>query len=322
MLVFHIFFFVSGLALFLSGMKLMTSSLEKHAGDRLRKSLSRLTSSNFKGLCLGAGVTALIQSSSAVTVILVGLVNAGILTLKETVGVIMGANIGTTATSWILSLVGIKGEGILSFIVNSYTIASASALCGLLIYFLSKRKKKGIAAVCFGFALLMCGMELMSGALSPLRDIPQTAQVLTLFSNPFYGLLAGTAVTAVLQSSSASVGLLQALSLTGTVSYASAIPIVMGQNIGTCVTALISCIGTNKNAKRTAFIHLYFNIIGALFWLAAFYGCDIFLHFSFLHQSASPETIALIHTVFNILCTVLLFPFSGMLVRLAKDTVR
>ena len=310
MLVFHIFFFVSGLALFLFGMKLMTSSLEKHAGDRLRKSLSRLTSSNFKGLCLGAGVTAVIQSSSAVTVILVVLVNAGILTLKETVGVIMGANIG------------IKGEGILSFIVNSYTIASASALCGLLIYFLSKRKKKGIAAVCFGFALLMCGMELMSGALSPLRDIPQTAQVLTLFSNPFYGLLAGTAVTAVLQSSSASVGLLQALSLTGTVSYASAIPIVMGQNIGTCVTALISCIGTNKNAKRTAFIHLYFNIIGALFWLAAFYGCDIFLHFSFLHQSASPETIALIHTVFNILCTVLLFPFSGMLVRLAKDTVR
>jgi len=322
MLVLYIVLFIFGLALFLFGMKFMTAALEKHTGDRLKNSLSRLTSSSFKGLCLGAGVTAVIQSSSAVTVMLVGLVNAGILTLRETVGVIMGANIGTTATSWILSLVGIKGVGLLSILVNSCTIAAASALCGLLLYFISKRKKKGLAACLFGFALLMCGMELMSGALSPLRDVPQTAQVLTLFSNPFYGLLAGTVVTAVLQSSSASVGLLQALSLTGTVPFASAIPIVMGQNIGTCVTALISCIGTNKNAKRTAFIHLYFNIIGALFWLAAFYGCDIFLHFSFMDRSASPDMIALIHTVFNVLCTALLFPFSGLLVRLAKDTVR
>ena len=272
LLVTHIFLFVFGLALFMFGMKCMTRALEKHTGDRLRNSLARLTSSSFKGLCLGAGVTAVIQSSSAVTVMLVGLVNAGILTLRETVGVIMGANIGTTATSWILSLVGMKGRGLLSILVNSYTIAAASALCGLLLYFFPKRKKKGLAACCFGFALLMCGMELMGYSLSPLRDVPQTAQVLTLFSNPF--------------------------------------------------TALISCIGTNKNAKRTAFIHLYFNIIGALFWLAAFYGCDIFMRFSFMDQSASPEMIALIHTVFNILCTALLFPFSGLLVRLAKGTVR
>lgn len=209
LLVTHIFLFVFGLALFMFGMKCMTRALEKHTGDRLRNSLARLTSSSFKGLCLGAGVTAVIQSSSAVTVMLVGLVNAGILTLRETVGVIMGANIGTTATSWILSLVGMKGRGLLSILVNSYTIAAASALCGLLLYFFQKRKKKGLAACCFGFALLMCGMELMSYSLSPLRDVPQTAQVLTLFSNPFYGLLAGTAVTAVLQSSSASVGLLQ-----------------------------------------------------------------------------------------------------------------
>lgn len=321
MTVFHVIAFVLGTALFLYGMKGMTGSLEKLSGDRLSRTLNRLTSGKMRGMLLGAGVTAVIQSSSAVTVMLVGLVDAGILTLGETVGVIMGANIGTTATAWILSLTGIKGAGVWQMLINPYTIAVVCGVSGVLVRVFSKRKK-GAAMVLFGFALLMAGMELMSSALSPLKDLPQTARVFTLFQNPFYGLLAGTAVTAVLQSSSASVGILQALSLTGTVTFASAIPIVMGQNIGTCVTALLSCIGTGKNAKRTAFIHLYLNVIGALLLLAVFYGLDIFLQFPFLQMSVSPEMVALIHTVFNILCTAVLFPFSGLLVRLAKGTVR
>lgn len=316
--VLYVLYFTAGLALFLFGMHQMTKSLSALSNSRLQKKLSALTKSKIRGVLSGVCMTALMQSSSAVTVMLVGLVNAGILTLYETIGVIMGANIGTTATAWLISIAGLAGTP-LSAWLNLVTLAGASLLFAAI--FCMKKKLQIAAALC-GFSMLILGMHFMSDALSPLRAFPLTAQFLLYFSNPLYGLFAGTAITALLQSSSASVGILQALSLTGSVTLASAIPIVLGQNIGTCVTALLACIGTGKNAKRTAFVHLYFNMVGALFLLAVFYGLDAVFSFSFLEKAASPTDIAMVHTAFNLLCTILLYPFSGWLVHLAHRTVR
>ena len=316
--VLYVLYFMAGLALFLFGMHQMTKSLSALSNSRLQKRLSALTKSKIRGVLSGVCMTALMQSSSAVTVMLVGLVNAGILTLYETIGVIMGANIGTTATAWLISIAGLAGTP-LSAWLNLVTLAGASLLFAAI--FCMKKKLQIAAALC-GFSMLILGMHFMSDALSPLRAFPLTAQFLLYFSNPLYGLFAGTAITALLQSSSASVGILQALSLTGSVTLASAIPIVLGQNIGTCVTALLACIGTGKNAKRTAFVHLYFNMVGALFLLAVFYGLDAVFSFSFLEKAASPTDIAMVHTAFNLLCTILLYPFSGWLVHLAHRTVR
>ena len=316
--IFYALYFTAGLALFLFGMHQMTKSLSALSDGTLQKKLSALTKSKIRGVLSGICMTALMQSSSAVTVMLVGLVNAGILTLYETIGVIMGANIGTTATAWLIGIAGFAGTP-LSAWLNLVTLAGASLLFAAAFCI---KKKLEIAAAFCGFGMLILGMHFMSDALSPLQVFPQTAQFLLYFSNPFYGLFAGTVVTALLQSSSASVGILQALSLTGSVTIASAIPIVLGQNIGTCVTALLACIGTGKNARRTAFIHLYFNLTGALFLLAVFYGLDPAFSFYFLEKAASPAGIAMIHTAFNLLCTILLYPFSGCLAHLARRTVR
>ena len=314
---------LGGLALFLYGMELMGDGLKKTSGGRLEHILETLTSSKLKGVLLGMGVTAVIQSSSATTVMVVGFVNSGIMKLSQAVGVIMGANIGTTATSWILSLAGIHGN---SFFVNMLKPSSFSPVLAFIaivfMMFSKKEKKKDVALILMGFAILMFGMETMSGAVAPLADDPKFTSILLMFSNPVLGLLAGAVLTAVIQSSSASVGILQALSATGVMPFGAALPIIMGQNIGTCVTALLSSIGTSKNAKRAAFVHFYFNLIGTIVFLILFYSINAFVHFSFMGQAANAVGIAIIHSCFNIFATCLFFPFSDLLVKLACLTVR
>ena len=301
----------------------MGANLSKASGGKLEYILEKLTSNPLKAVALGAGVTAIIQSSSATTVMIVGFVNSGIMKLSQATGIIMGANIGTTITSWMLSLTGIQGDSIWLKMLKPSSFAPVLALIGIIMYmFMKSEKKKYIGGILIGFAILMSGMETMSGAVKPLADVPEFTGILTMFSNPILGMLAGAVLTGIIQSSSASVGILQALCATGAVSYATAIPIIMGQNIGTCVTALISSIGASKNAKRAACIHLYFNIIGTVLFMVVFYSINAFVPFAFLGDAASPAGIAVVHSCFNIAATCLLLPFTKQLEWLACHTVR
>lgn len=314
---------IGGLAFFLYGMNVMGDGLTRLSGGRLERILEKLTDNRIKAVLLGAGVTAVIQSSSATTVTVVGFVNSGIMKLNQAIGVIMGANIGTTVTSWILSLTGIEGNNLLVTLLKPTSFTPILAIIGIFLIMASKQeKRKDIGAIMIGFAILMFGMETMSAAVKPLADVPQFTHILTMFSNPILGMLAGAILTAVIQSSSASVGILQALCLTGSVPYATAIPIIMGQNIGTCVTALLSSIGAGKNAKRAALVHLYFNVIGTTVFMILFYSLYAFIDFSFMHDAAGVAGIAVIHSLFNIGATILLFPFANMLEKLATLTIR
>ena len=320
---FSILTLIGGLALFLYGMNAMGDGLAKVSGGKLEKILENLTSSPIKAVLLGAGVTAVIQSSSATTVMVVGFVNSGIMKLSQAVGVIMGANIGTTVTSWILSLTGIQSD---NFIIRMFKPTSFSPILAIIgvifILFINDSKKKDVGTIFIGFAILMYGMDMMSSAVKPLAEVPEFTNLLLKFSNPLLGVLAGALLTAVIQSSSASVGILQALCLTGAVPFSAAIPIIMGQNIGTCITAILSAIGAKKNAKRAAAVHLYFNLIGTVIFMTVFYIINAIVGFSFFHQSATPAGIAIIHSVFNITATIILLPFAKGLEKLACLTIR
>ncbi|MBP3901563.1 MAG: Na/Pi cotransporter family protein [Blautia sp.] len=322
--IFGIFTMIGGLALFLYGMETMGDGLVMLSGGRLEKILAKLTKNRLTALLLGALVTAVIQSSSATTVMVVGFVNSGIMNLTQAVGIIMGANIGTTITSWILSLTGISGGNFFVKLLKPSTFSPILAAIGIVCTMTGKdgSKKKTIGGILLGFAILMFGMETMSEAVSPLRDEPAFTGILTAFSNPLLGMAAGAILTAVIQSSSASVGILQALCISGAVTYGTAIPIIMGQNIGTCVTALLSSIGASKNAKRAAFIHLYFNLIGTTLFMIGFYTINQFMHFAFLTNPASAAGVAVVHSLFNIGCAIVLFPFADKLVKLATITVK
>jgi phosphate:Na+ symporter len=320
---FSVLSMIGGLALFLYGMSVMGDGLAKVSGGKLERILETLTSNPLKAVVLGAGVTAVIQSSSATTVMVVGFVNSGIMKLSQAVGVIMGANVGTTITSWILSLSGIEGDNFLIKLCKPTSFSPVLALIGIvLIMFIKDEKKKDIGTIFVGFAILMFGMDAMSSAVKPLANVPEFTGILTAFSNPLLGMIAGALLTAVIQSSSASVGILQALCVTGAVSYGVAIPIIMGQNIGTCVTALLSSVGANKNAKRAAMVHLYFNVIGTVAFMIIFYALNFFIHFSFLPEAANGAGIAIVHSLFNVFATAALLPFSKVLERLACLTVR
>lgn len=309
---------IGGLSLFLFGMNLMGASLEKRAGGSLKALLGKLTSRKILGFLTGLGVTAVIQSSSATTVMVVGFVNSGLLSLHQAISVIMGANVGTTVTAWILSLTGLDSGNFFVQLLKPTSFTPILALIGVGLTMMAKSdKKKDVGMILLGFAVLMFGMDTMSGAVEGLKDVPEFQSILLMFTNPILGVLAGAALTAIIQSSSASVGILQALSATGQVTYGAAIPIIMGQNIGTCVTAMISSVGANKNAKRAAVVHLMFNIIGTAVWLAVFYGINSVVHFAFVSQSIDQLGIAVVHTAFNVLCTILLFPFSGLLEKLS-----
>lgn len=320
--IFSICTLCGGLAFFLFGMHVMSQSLEKIAGGKLEATLKEMTSNPFKSLALGAGITVAVQSSSAMTVMLVGLVNSGIMQLEQTVGVIMGSNIGTTLTAWLLSTTGIKSDNVLISMLKPENFAPVIALVGIGMIIMSKRKKRqDIGTIMVGFAVLMFGMELMKDAVSPLAETEGFSRLLVAFRNPLLSVLLGAVFTGVIQSSAASVGILQALSLTGTISYRMAIPIIMGQNIGTCVTALISSIGVNKNAKRVTVVHMSFNIIGTVICLAVFYGLDALIHFSFADKPIGVVEIAAVHSIFNIVTTLILLPFSSQLVKLAKKVI-
>ena len=314
---------VGGLALFLYGMDVMGDGLAKTSGGKLEQILEKLTSTPIKAVLLGAGVTAVIQSSSATTVMVVGFVNSGIMKLSQAVGIIMGANVGTTITSWILSLTGIESENFFIQLLKPSSFAPILALIGIFMMMLTKdSKKKDIASIMLGFAVLMFGMETMSEAVKPLADVPEFTNILMIFTNPILGMLAGLVLTAVIQSSSASVGILQALCATGSMSFGIALPIIMGQNIGTCVTAMISSIGAKKNAKRAAVVHLLFNIIGTTIFMVVFYSVNSVVHFEFLGEAANKAGIAVVHTVFNVAATILLLPFSKLLEKLSYMVIQ
>lgn len=321
--IFNLLTMIGGLCLFLFGMNVMGEALERRAGSKLQALIGRLTTKRILGFLTGLGVTAIIQSSSATTVMVVGFVNSGLMTLGQAINVIIGANVGTTVTSWILSLSGISGESVFVQLLKPSSFTPVLALIGVIFYiFLKSSKKKDTGLILLGFATLMFGMETMSGAVSGLRDVPAFQQLFVLFSNPILGVLAGAILTAIIQSSSASVGILQALSSTGQITFGAAIPIIMGQNIGTCVTAMLSSVGTNKNAKRTAFVHLLFNIIGTVICLLLFTLAKALLPLeSFLSGSVGAFQIAIVHTVFNVVCTVIFLPATALLERLAKKLV-
>ena len=314
---------ICGLALFLYGMHVMGEGLSRMSGGKLESILERLTQSRIRAVLLGAAVTAVIQSSSATTVMVVGFVNSGIMRLSQAAGVIMGANIGTTITSWILSLTGIESSNIVLRLLKPSSFTPVLAIVGVaFLMFTRSEKKHNIGTILIGFTVLMCGMQMMSDAVKPLADVPEFTSILLKFTNPVLGMLAGLLLTAVIQSSSASVGILQALCVTGAVTYGAALPIIMGQNIGTCVTAILSGIGASKNARRAALIHLYFNIIGTVLFMTVFYAINAVFPFAFLTQPANAAGIAVIHTVFNVLATLVLLPFSHGLERLATLTIR
>ena len=322
MSIFNLFTLMGGLALFLYGMNLMGESLEQQAGGKLQVILSKLSDNPLKGFLLGLGVTAVIQSSSATTVMVVGFVNSGIMQLHQAVGIIMGSNVGTTVTSWLLSLTGIQGDSFWIKMLKPSSFGPILAFAGIILaMFCKSSKKKGVGNILLGFFILMTGMEFMSSSMKPLADMPWFSSLFLHFSNPILGVLAGAALTAIIQSSSASVGILQALALTGSVTYGSAIPIIMGQNIGTCVTAMISSVGASKNAKRAAFVHLYFNVIGVVLFLTAFYSLNTLLHFEIIHDTVSVMGIAVIHSTFNVITTLVLLPFNRVLEKLAILTV-
>ena len=322
MSIFNLFTLMGGLALFLYGMNLMGESLEQQAGGKLQVILSKLSDNPLKGFLLGLGVTAVIQSSSATTVMVVGFVNSGIMQLHQAVGIIMGSNVGTTVTSWLLSLTGIQGDSFWVKMLKPSSFGPILAFVGIVLsMFCKSSKKKGVGNILLGFFILMTGMEFMASSMKPLADMPWFSSLFLHFSNPILGVLAGAGLTAIIQSSSASVGILQALALTGSVTYGSAIPIIMGQNIGTCVTAMISSVGASKNAKRAAFVHLYFNVIGVVLFLTAFYSLNTLLHFEIIHDTVSVMGIAVIHSTFNVITTLVLLPFNRVLEKLAILTV-
>ena len=321
--IFSVLTLCGGLAFFLYGMHTMSKSLEKMAGGKLERLLKQMTSNPFKSLLLGAGITIAIQSSSAVTVMLVGLVNSGVMELGQTIGVIMGSNIGTTLTAWILSLTGLESENVWINLLKPENFSPAIALIGvILIMGGKKQKQRDVGRIMVGFSILMYGMELMKNAVAPLADMPEFSSILTAFENPLVGVLVGAVFTGVIQSSAASVGILQALALTGSISYGMAIPIIMGQNIGTCVTALISSIGVNRNAKQVAVVHISFNVIGTAICLILFYGAHAILQFTFIDNSINAVGIAFCHTVFNVFTTIILLPFSRQLEKLARTLVK
>ncbi len=310
-----------GLALFLFGMTLMSKTLEEKAGGKLKEILFYLTKSSLRGFFLGLVVTAVIQSSSATTVMVVSFVNSGLVSLKQAIRIIMGANIGTCVTSWILSLTGIEGSAWYIQLLKPSSFVPVLALVGIVMYLFIKNEKKNQTGLIFlGFATLMTGMDIMSSSVSGLKDVPEFANILTLFENPILAVLAGALFTAVIQSSSASIGILQALSLTGKVTYSSAVPIIMGQNIGTCITAMLSSIGADKNAKRAALAHLYFNIIGTVILLVAYYLLSGI--YGLNQQAIDPVGIATSHTVFNVLSTVILYPFASLLEKLSYLSIK
>lgn len=314
---------VGGLALFLFGMHVLSEGLEKVSGGKLEKILENLTSNRLKAVLLGAGVTAVIQSSSATTVMVVGFVNSGIMKLSQAIGIIMGANIGTTATSWILSLTGIEGSNFFIKMLKPMSFSPILAMIGIVfIMFLKNEKKKDLGMIFVGFAVLMYGMDAMSNAVAPLKDVPEFANLFVMFKNPILGMIVGALVTAIIQSSSASIGILQALCATGSISYAAALPIIMGQNIGTCITAMMSSVGTTKNARRAAVVHLLFNLIGTIIFMLGFYAIHAFVHFGFLEDAANETGIAVIHTAFNVVATLILLPLAGALEKLSLMIVK
>ena len=320
--IFSILNLIGGLSLFLFGMSLMGQALERRAGNRLKVLLGKLTTNRITGLTTGLGVTAVIQSSSATTVMVVGFVNSGLMTLRQAINVIMGANIGTTVTAWILSLSGISSDNVFVKLLKPSSFTPILALIGIILYMFTKEsKKRDTGMILLGFATLMFGMEAMSGAVSGLRDLPEFQNMFVAFTNPVLGVLAGAILTAIIQSSSASVGILQALASTGAVTYGAAIPIIMGQNIGTCITAIISAVGANKNAKRAALVHLSFNVIGTVVWLSIFCIVKAVAVPAILGESASLMGIAVCHSAFNILCTMLMLPLAGMLEKMVKKMI-
>lgn len=321
--IFSIFTLAGGLAFFLYGMNVMSSGLEKMVGGKLEKVLGSMTSNKFKSLTLGAIVTVAIQSSSALTVMLVGLVNSGIMQFSQTIGVIMGSNIGTTLTPWILSFAGIQSDNFFLRLLKPESFSPLLALLGVILIMSTKTgKKRDAGTILVGFSVLMTGMSLMSGAVEPLADMPAFSNILLLFKNPLLGVLLGAAVTGIIQSSAASVGVLQSLSMTGSITYGMATPIIMGQNIGTCVTALLASFGTNKNAKRVAVVHIYAKVIGTVICLSLFYGLNALFHFDFVDDPINAVGIAAVHTLFNVLNTAILLPFSKQLEKITKLTVR
>ncbi len=327
MTIFDVLSLLCGLALFLYGMDVMGDALKKSAGTRLKSILGKMTSSPIKGFLLGLGVTAIIQSSSATTVMVVGFVNSGTMTLLQAVGVIMGANVGTAVTAWLTALSGIggSGEGFVSAIEwlkpsSWMPILAVIGIC--LIMFVKRGKKRDLGAILLGFAVLMVGMDMMSASVGGLKDSEAFKSILTMFKNPILGVLAGLVLTAIVQSSSASVGILQSLTTTGAISFGAAIPIIMGQNIGTCVTAMLSSIGANKNGRRAAIVHLYFNIIGVVVWLSVFYIVDAIVNFAFVDTAIDMWGVAAVHTIFKILSVALISPFYKQLEKLARLTIR
>lgn len=313
---------LGGLALFLYGMKTMGDALSKMAGGRLEQVLERMTNNPVKAVLLGAGVTAVIQSSSATTVMVVGFVNSGIMKLSQAVGVIMGANIGTTVTSWILSLTGIESGNFFVKLLKPSSFSPVLALIGvILLLFIKNTKKNDVGTILIGFAVLMFGMDAMSNAVKPLANVPEFTSLFTAFENPFLGMIVGAVLTAVIQSSSASVGILQALCATGSITVGAAFPVIMGQNIGTCVTALLSGVGANRNARRASLVHLYFNLLGTLIFMTVFYAVNHFVQFAFLSDTANGAAIAVIHSIFNVVSTIVLLPASKLLVKLAYVTI-
>ena len=319
---FDVLTMIGGLSLFLFGMNIMGSALERRAGSSLRTLLGKLTTNRFLGFLTGLAVTAIIQSSSATTVMVVGFVNSSLLSLGQAINVIMGANVGTTATAWILSLGGIEGDSIFLKLLKPTSFSPVLALIGVVYYvFMKDSKKKDTGLILLGFATLMFGMDTMSGAVAGLKNVPQFQQLFVMFQNPILGVLAGAVLTAIIQSSSASVGILQALSSTGAISLAAAIPIIMGQNIGTCVTAMLSSVGTTKNAKRTAIVHLLFNVIGTVVCLTLYMIVTSIMDFALLRESASHLSISVCHTIFNVACTALLLPSGNLLEKLVCKIV-
>ena len=321
--IFMILKLLGGLALFLYGMKLMGDGLQALASGKMAQILERLTGKTIYGVLLGAGVTAVIQSSSATTVMVISFVNSGIMSLRQAVGVIMGANIGTTVTSWMLSMVGIESDAVLIKMLKPTSFAPILAMIGVVLYMKAKEnaKQTNIAHLLIGFSVLIFGMDAMSASMEPIAHSPFFENMLVAVSNPFFGILVGMVFTAIIQSSSASVGILQALSLTGAVSFGAALPIILGQNIGTCSTALLSSVGASKNARRASMIHLYFNVVGVTVFTLAFYGLNMIFNFEFLTSAVGPVTIAVIHSIFNVGSTMLIYPFSKHLVNLAEYTV-
>lgn len=315
---FSVFTLLGGLAIFLFGMNVMGEGLEKYSGSKLKSVLEHLTSNPIKGMLLGIAVTAVIQSSSATTVMVVGFVNSGLMSLGQSIGIIMGANIGTTVTSWLLSMTGIESGNFFIQLLKPANFAPILAFVGIVLTMVTRnQKKKYLGSILLGFAVLMTGMEMMSGAAEPLADMPEFQNILILFSNPLFGIIAGALLTAIIQSSSASVGILQALANSGAVQFPVAVPIILGQNIGTCVTAMLSSVGANKNARRAAVVHLCFNIIGTLVFLAVFYTANAFLKFPFMERNISAVEIAIVHSVFNVFATLVMLPFTKQLEKLA-----